>query len=189
MSKKSPPFFSTLNDIACPSSRLAISLRLRIPFPAFLRILFVFLILFSKVVCHIVACVSTKKLREECLSHFLYPGFLKGLRHFTEPHCPFMIGPHFHGGWQSGAVLVLLFEADLGRIDVFGWTDRSLRSSLPDFFNWKLELNGEVCPDPIHFAFLGRPTFKYPSKAGPLYHRFHQGIRYQDTVHSMVCGN
>ena len=47
-----------------------------------------------------------------------YPGFLEGSRDFTEPHCPFMLGPHFHGGWQPGSALVLLFEAYLGKIDI-----------------------------------------------------------------------
>lgn len=47
------------------------------------------------------------------------------------------------------------------------WMPSILKLFQPDFFNWKLELRGEVCLDPIHFTFLDRPTLKYPSKIRP----------------------
>ena len=53
----------------------------------------------------------------------------------------------------------------------------------------KGELSGEVCLDPIHFAFLDHPTLKWPSKIPTPKHPFHQEIRHQYAIHNMVFGN
>jgi hypothetical protein len=52
------------------------------------------------------------------------------------------------------------------------WMPSILKPFQRDFFYWKGELSGEVCLDPIHFAFLDHPTLKCPPKYLRLNTRF-----------------
>jgi len=64
------------------------------------------------------------------------------------------------------------------------WMPIILKPFQPDFFCWQLELSGEVCLDPIHFAFLDRPTSNICPKYLHLNTRFIEefGTKIQSTI-------